>query len=133
VKKRPKYPLTKNQREELFNERGGICMHCEGTIDRVHEKWHVCHGYKDGLARSCGGSDEWDNLSPGHKACNLGHAAKVEVKMAAKIKRVRHRHYGNRSEPKVAPLKRKMDGTVMRFNPETGRHDIVAWPRQDTT
>jgi hypothetical protein len=60
----------------------------------VRDAWHTGHV----IDRACGGSDDWDNLRPEHKGCNLGYAAKVGNKVAAKIKRVRQRHLGCKGE-----------------------------------
>jgi 5-methylcytosine-specific restriction endonuclease McrA len=92
LRKVPKYPLRGNEPEVLFDEHKGICHICHFPIDPVRTGWHVGHV----ITRSCGGSDDWSNLAPAHKSCNLARARQVENTLAAKIKRVRLAHSGPR-------------------------------------
>jgi 5-methylcytosine-specific restriction endonuclease McrA len=90
MRKHPKWPLKPNEREVLLDEHNFTCHRCRGPIDPVRDRWHVGHV----IDRACGGSDEWTNLRPEHSRCNLAYAAEVGNTLAAKIKRVRHRHRG---------------------------------------
>ena len=83
----PRKSLTRNQRAELFLQRGGICYLCGCRIQAERgEAWEVEHME----AREISGRDDWDNLRPAHIACHKV-KTKEDKKIIAKCNRVRNK------------------------------------------
>jgi len=106
--------ISAKQRVALFSKHGGVCHICGGKIN-VGEAWEVEHV----IPFAMGGEDNESNWSPAHVKC---HRTKTsdDVGAIAKAKRREVRHLGGHVSRtplpfgKRSPLKRKMDGTVVR-------------------
>jgi hypothetical protein len=109
--------LSTSAREALYESArvaGGypICPRCNLPVLH-YQRWHAGHE----LSPLLGGRVEADQVE--HAKCNVLFAAKVEVPLIAKNKRVRQRHIGahqtRRPMPggRDSPLKKKMSGEVV--------------------
>jgi 5-methylcytosine-specific restriction protein A len=89
-------PLSKSQRDELFQERQGICYLCKKPIIGKWRDEHI-------IALHLGGTNEWENRAPVHVHCALA-KNKKDMKLIAKGRRLRG-ETGN-TEKKKIPYRR---------------------------
>lgn len=75
-------------RDRIFERDGHVCHICKLTI-KPGETWDADHV----IALINGGEHRERNLSPAHKHCHITKSA-IDVKVKAKIARVRQRHNG---------------------------------------
>lgn len=107
--------ISTTERVKIFSRHGGRCHICDQDI-RVGQKWDIEHIVP--LAQ--GGEDGGLNLAPAHQICHRSKTAK-DARDTAKCKRVEAAHLGARAPSRnplpfgrKSPLKRKMDGSVVR-------------------
>jgi 5-methylcytosine-specific restriction endonuclease McrA len=106
--------LSTTQRIILFQKHGGICHICGGKIG-IGESWELEHI----IPFAMGGEDNESNWAPAHIKCHRDKTT-IDVGQIAKAKRREARHLGGHTSRsplpfgKKSPLKRKMDGTVVR-------------------
>lgn len=107
--------LSGHQRLQAWERTRGVCVVCERAIDGVHDRWIVEHI----RALELGGEDDLANMGPAHEACGRektrdDHAATAQ----AKRRKIRHIGADDVRHPlpgsRTGPLKRKVDGTVVR-------------------
>lgn len=109
----PRKPLTPTQRLKLFEEHKGVCVLCGRKIG-AGEPWIDEHLRALGL----GGSNDWENRGPAHKACAEAKTRKEDMPRIVKAKRQKLSHLGLK-KPKGRPLpgtkasgwKHNMDGS----------------------
>jgi len=76
-------------RDRIFERDGGTCHICKLVIKVPGETWDADHV----IALINGGEHRERNLAPAHKHCHITKSA-IDVKVKAKIARVRKRHIG---------------------------------------
>jgi hypothetical protein len=100
---------TANQIRQVYDSTEGKCIYCGvliGTGSVYGRDWHVGHGKKSGgYGKACGGTDHISDCGPAHTHCNLEHAYRVEIPLAAKLKRIRNRHIGIKKPSRFAWLR----------------------------
>lgn len=94
-------PLTTIQRAKLFSDRGETCGGCGKRI-KAGDKWIDEHVH----ALALGGGNEWSNREIRCEDCAKKKTA-VDLKQAAKIKRVYAKHVGERIPKGRPPRNRK--------------------------
>jgi len=77
------------RRLRIWEAHKGVCILCGLKIDGVREQWIVEHV----RALVLGGADTDDNCGPAHEDCRRA-KDKVDVKSAAKAKRMKAKHLG---------------------------------------
>jgi 5-methylcytosine-specific restriction protein A len=101
----PRKSLTRNQRAELFLQRGGICYLCGTRINAERgEAWEVEHVE----AREISGRDDWDNLQPAHVACHKV-KTKADKEIIARSNNARNNSLGIK-KPRTITRWRKFNG-----------------------
>ena len=114
--------LSGRRRLQAWERTGGTCVLCDRRIDGVRERWIVEHI----RALELGGMDDVDNMGPAHEACGR-EKTRDDHARAAEAKRQKIRHLGAtvvaRPLPgsRAGPLKRKVNGTVVRRDPAAHR------------
>ncbi|QEE39023.1 MULTISPECIES: HNH endonuclease [unclassified Methylobacterium] len=114
--------LSGRRRLEVWEKTGGTCILCDRRIDGVRERWIV----ENIRALELGGMDDIDNMGPAHEACGRKKTLDDHAR-AAEAKRQKIRHLGAavaaRPLPgsRAGPLKRKVNGTVVRRDPAARR------------
>ena len=89
--------LSKRDRVKVFDKEGGLCYLCGQTV-QAGQAWEVEHENPVGLSND----NSLDNLRIAHNACHKTKTAK-DVKVIAKVKRVRALHIGAK-KPTGRPL-----------------------------
>lgn len=110
-------PLSNKKRAYLFNWHGGICHLCGLKIDGTRERWEVEHVIPRSMIGKLADTD--DNMKPAHVDCHKQKTAEDKGNLARAVRR-KDRHTGvHRSKTPLlfgrnSPLKKRMDGTVVR-------------------
>ena len=113
----PRKSLTPTQRLKMFENHKGICILCSTRIN-AGDLWIDEHIIPLGL----GGTNEFDNRGPAHKACADAktHGEAGDIATIAKAKRAKMKHLGISESRtpmpfgKKSPWKKKFDGTIVR-------------------
>ena len=115
---KPRKPLTRKQKADVFAREHGICHVCGFEIDPVKEKWNADHV----IPRAITGKDTLEQYKPAHDDCH-GIKAKQDRKDIAKCDRNRVNNLGVPKTPKGRPLpgtkasgvRKRMSGAVERW------------------
>lgn len=86
----PRKKLTQNQRSKLYDAHNGICVICK---EPIHAERGVPWIDEHINPREISADDSLENRGPAHVAC-AKEKTKKDVKLIAKVKRVRARHLG---------------------------------------
>lgn len=112
--------ISTRERAAIFSRCGGICHLCGGRIN-VGEAWEVSHDRPLALL----GDDDGNNLQVAHAKCHRHHTATVDAPNIARAKRREAKHIGAAAPSRAvipgskrSPWKRKLDGTLVRRNPD---------------
>lgn len=100
----PRKRQTRAQRVKMFDAHGGVCVIC-GCKIHVGEPWIDEHINP----REISADDSLANRGPAHVKC-AKEKTRRDVKLIAKVKRVRAKHLGIKKRRKTIPG-RKFDGT----------------------
>jgi hypothetical protein len=84
----------------MFDAHGGVCVIC-GTKILVGSPWIDEHINP----REISGDDSMDNRGPAHVFC-AKQKTKLDIKLIAKVKRVRAKHLGIKKRKRTIPGKR---------------------------
>jgi 5-methylcytosine-specific restriction endonuclease McrA len=113
--------LSPSRRLQVWESTGGVCILCRRVIDGVRERWIAEHV----RALELGGDDNLSNMGPAHTFC-AREKTRTDHASAARAKRQKIRHIGascaERPLPfgRQSPLKRKLNGTIVRRWSEEG-------------
>ena len=111
--------ISTTERVRIFRDAGGRCHICAQPIT-VGDPWDVEHV----IPLALGGADGGDNLAPAHVACHRSKTA-TDAGDTARAKRREAKHIGADAPSRAvipgskrSPWKRKLDGTLVRRNPD---------------
>lgn len=108
----PRRSLTRAQRVCMFDAHNGICVICETKI-QVGQPWIDEHINP----REISADDSMENRGPAHVHC-AREKTKSDVKLIAKVKRVRAKHLGIKKPSRFqtarsGPFKQKIGGGIV--------------------